>query len=128
MSGEQENHLRSKEEEDLIHRSTKKIKDGSSKDVVRHVNLDVIKEPTAEILDDHTALSVAMELESPANLDGAKISSKASYKDIVLEVDPKLDFQPAEIVRMVTEEMFFQTWIFLSLWISNKRKSILTPL
>ncbi|KAJ1424310.1 hypothetical protein SESBI_11756 [Sesbania bispinosa] len=107
MSGEQEDHLRSREEEDLIHRSTKKIKDGSSEvmDVERPVDLDVIMEPTTENLDVPSALSVGMELEVPANLDG-KIGPKASYKDIVLEVDPKPDFQPTEIVRMVTEEMF----------------------
>ncbi|KAJ1387892.1 ribonuclease H [Sesbania bispinosa] len=63
MSVAQDNHLRSPEEDDLIYRSTKKIKDGNSE------VMDVEKE------------TIVDEVTSPAE-------------------------KPAEIVRMVTEELF----------------------
>ncbi|KAJ1382865.1 hypothetical protein SESBI_43849 [Sesbania bispinosa] len=83
MSVAQDNHLRSPEEEDLIYRRTKKIKDGNSE------VMDVEKEA---IVDD--AISPAEEVP------------KSSYRDKVMEVDSQFDLEPAEIIRMVTEELF----------------------
>ncbi|KAJ1388036.1 hypothetical protein SESBI_39497 [Sesbania bispinosa] len=83
MSEEQENHLRSPEEEDMIHRSTKKIKDG-----------------VTEVMD--------VELRNNNGDQGPilKKQPKTSYKDKVMEVDSNFDLEPVEIVRMVTEELF----------------------
>ncbi|KAJ1441622.1 hypothetical protein SESBI_01244 [Sesbania bispinosa] len=83
MSEEQEIHLQSPEEEDLIHRSTKKIKDGVS-----------------EVMD--------VELQGNNGDKGPILEKqpKTSYRDKVMEVDSNFDLEPAEIVRMVTEELF----------------------
>ncbi|KAJ1384135.1 hypothetical protein SESBI_42790 [Sesbania bispinosa] len=65
MSVVQEIHLRSLEEEDLIHRSTKKIKDGAS-----------------EIMDVEIAANVGEIVRSAYEIP------KPSYKDKVMEIDP----------------------------------------
>ncbi|KAJ1376734.1 hypothetical protein SESBI_49638 [Sesbania bispinosa] len=84
MSVVQGTHLHSPEEEDLIHRSTKKIKDGTSK---------------------------IMDVEGSSNLVNGEeivtvVDPKPSYRDNVMEFDPNFDLDPTEIVCMVTEEMF----------------------
>ncbi|KAJ1406881.1 hypothetical protein SESBI_24692 [Sesbania bispinosa] len=81
MGGNQEHHLRSTKEEDLVHRSTEKIKDDSSS--VMDVEVTAVK-------DDNCQETV----------------SKVSYKDKVMETNASFELQPAEIVRMVTQEIF----------------------
>ncbi|KAJ1380451.1 hypothetical protein SESBI_45984 [Sesbania bispinosa] len=83
MSVVQETHLRSPEKEDLIHWSTKKIKDG-----------------TFEVMDDEVDANVGAIVHS------VEEAPKISYRDKVMEVDPLYDLEPAEIVRMVIKELF----------------------
>ncbi|KAJ1409850.1 hypothetical protein SESBI_22478, partial [Sesbania bispinosa] len=83
MSGEHEHHLRSEEEDDLMHRSTKEIEEDAS-----------------------TVMDVEVQQEVNNQDASSGASPKMSYKDKVMEIDPKFDLQPDEIVRMVTEELF----------------------
>ncbi|KAJ1376575.1 hypothetical protein SESBI_49803 [Sesbania bispinosa] len=83
MTQNQEHHLRSSEEDDLIYRSTKKIKE----DDIHVIDVEVIsgKEDNPRI-------------QEP--------EPKASYRDKVMETETSFDLQRAEIVRVVTEELF----------------------
>ncbi|KAJ1403376.1 hypothetical protein SESBI_27380 [Sesbania bispinosa] len=83
MSVSQNHHRRSSEEEDLVQRSTKKLKKDAS---------------------------LAMEVDPEAQIQSQNRNQdsmqKVSYKDKVMEMDSSSEFLPEEIVRMVTEELF----------------------
>ncbi|KAJ1390021.1 hydroxymethylbilane synthase [Sesbania bispinosa] len=83
MTEKQEQHLWSTKEDDLVHQSTKKIKeDGSS------------------------VMDVEMTQEKGDAPCSQNPEPKVSYRDKVMETEAKFELQPAEIVRMVTEELF----------------------
>ncbi|KAJ1379029.1 hypothetical protein SESBI_47247 [Sesbania bispinosa] len=83
MTENQEHHLRSTEEDDLIHQSTKKIKDDAS-----------------------TVMDVEVISGKEDNSWFQEPVPKASYRDKVMEIETSFELQPAEIVRMVTKELF----------------------
>ncbi|KAJ1436414.1 Zinc finger, CCHC-type [Sesbania bispinosa] len=83
MSEIQEPPRRSLGEDDQVQRSTKRIKDNSS-----------------SVMDAEDASKLKSGSPQKSILHGG------SYKDKVMEIDSNFNFQPEEIVRMVTEELF----------------------
>ncbi|KAJ1426803.1 Nucleotide-diphospho-sugar transferase [Sesbania bispinosa] len=107
MSEGHGNHFRSPEEEDLVQRSTKKIKEKAAETMDVELNGSFGDQGTKKIMENKYD-GMTVELNGNDNAQGPLLESqpKVSYRDKVMEIDQDFDQEPAEIVRMVTEELF----------------------
>ncbi|KAJ1388351.1 hypothetical protein SESBI_39178 [Sesbania bispinosa] len=83
MSEFQDLHRQSLEEEDLVQRSTKKLKEDAS-----------------------LVMEVDQEVQLQSQKGNQDSMQKVSYKDKVMGMDSPSEFLPEEIVQMVTEDLF----------------------